>query len=36
MAARHALAERVAEWRATNNPNGEPEEPEYTLKVRVM
>eukprot|EP00752_Nemacystus_decipiens_P004730 g4311.t3 len=35
VAARHALAERIAEWRTTNNPNGEPEEPEYTLKIAV-
>lgn len=34
VAARHALQERVAEWKATNNPNGEPEEQEYSLKVR--
>lgn len=36
VAARHALAARIAEWRTTNNPNGEPEEPEYTLKVRFV
>ncbi|CBN74642.1 conserved unknown protein [Ectocarpus siliculosus] len=35
VAARHALQDRVAEWRTSNNPNGEPEEPEYTLKVAV-
>ncbi len=35
VAARHALAEKVAEWRTTNNPSGEPEEAEYSLKIAV-
>lgn len=34
VAARHALAARVGEWKATNNPSNIAEEIEYSLKVR--
>lgn len=33
VAARHALGERIDEWRATNNPSSAPEEIEYSIKV---
>ncbi|CAM9510341.1 unnamed protein product [Ascophyllum nodosum] len=35
VAARHALADRVAEWRAESNPSNAPEDMEYALKIAV-
>ncbi|CAM9439059.1 unnamed protein product, partial [Hapterophycus canaliculatus] len=35
VAARHAIQDRVAEWKTSNNPNGDPEETEYSLKIAV-
>lgn len=35
VAARHALAARVAEWKQTNNYSDAPEHAEYSLKVAV-
>lgn len=34
VAARHAIQDKVAEWKTSNNPNGDPEETEYSLKVK--
>lgn len=36
MAARHALADRVEEWKATSNHSTNPEDVEYSLKVRSV
>lgn len=36
VAARHALADRVEEWKAESNPTNAPEEMEYALKVGLM